>query len=440
MTIATELTKLETNLNNAYSSLQSKGATISGNKNFDNLSIDIDTIPGLDGLGRELRAAYAWTNVQEGSGKSQIAKPLSESIICKSELFDKINTGYTYAIINNYPYTVSISNNQILLTQLRTTHDWEIMISNAGSGIGILNGQYNGSGQTINVENYVVSRGSNGLIINSKRVDLMEDDGIWTSIGTYGYGIRNGYLARYSSTYGLSTFNDFKVGDNFYIVYISENATVIDNNLDVYYITYSAGSFTGATKKRTLEKTPKKLYTGNITDSNSYGILYEDNTFEIYRNNILKTYTDVKDVIVWSNSFGYYILKNNGDLYKTSYNSSKISETFVENLGVNATIYSNEDCYMNGSVQFFKISYLDTNPVYNTLYTPSVIGTKAYINTKTLSSNIITSTSSNSITVGGKTYIRDTSKDSYFTFVPEELANHTFTDQEVCQAALSAGL
>lgn len=51
MTIASELTKLQTNLSNAYTSCNNKGATMPSSKNFDNLATTINSIPTGGGGG-----------------------------------------------------------------------------------------------------------------------------------------------------------------------------------------------------------------------------------------------------------------------------------------------------------------------------------------------------------------------------------------------------
>lgn len=50
MSIETELTKLQTNLSNAYTSCESKGATLPSSQNFDNLSTTIDSIETGGGI------------------------------------------------------------------------------------------------------------------------------------------------------------------------------------------------------------------------------------------------------------------------------------------------------------------------------------------------------------------------------------------------------
>lgn len=45
MSVATEISKLQTNLMNAYSTIEEKGATLPANQNFDNLATAIDSIP-----------------------------------------------------------------------------------------------------------------------------------------------------------------------------------------------------------------------------------------------------------------------------------------------------------------------------------------------------------------------------------------------------------
>ena len=50
MSVATEISKLQTNLMNAYSTVEEKGATLPANQNFDNLANAISDIP-TDGIG-----------------------------------------------------------------------------------------------------------------------------------------------------------------------------------------------------------------------------------------------------------------------------------------------------------------------------------------------------------------------------------------------------
>ena len=50
MSIASELTKLETDITNAYSAIQTKGGTIPSNKNTENLSTAINSISGGGGI------------------------------------------------------------------------------------------------------------------------------------------------------------------------------------------------------------------------------------------------------------------------------------------------------------------------------------------------------------------------------------------------------
>lgn len=55
MTIASELTKLNTNLTNSYTAVSNKGGTIPSSQNFDNLATSIDSIPtGSIGIPREV--------------------------------------------------------------------------------------------------------------------------------------------------------------------------------------------------------------------------------------------------------------------------------------------------------------------------------------------------------------------------------------------------
>ena len=51
MTIASEITKLNTNLTNAYTAVDSKGGTLPQAQNFDNLATAIASIPSSGGSG-----------------------------------------------------------------------------------------------------------------------------------------------------------------------------------------------------------------------------------------------------------------------------------------------------------------------------------------------------------------------------------------------------
>ena len=49
MTIASEITKLNTNLTNSYTTVSNKGGTLPDSQNFDNLATAINSIPSSTG-------------------------------------------------------------------------------------------------------------------------------------------------------------------------------------------------------------------------------------------------------------------------------------------------------------------------------------------------------------------------------------------------------
>ena len=438
MTIATELTKLETNLSNAYEALENKGATISGNKNFDNLSIDVESIPGLDGLGRELRAAYAYTCTTPAQGKHTFAI-YNNNILYESPLYDDLNPSANRFVSEGKLYTATISNSEMVITQQGTNEDWIFSETNS---FGIRNNKLLptslSSEELISYSprTFYGTFNDTSLIFNGKLYSssrLLDDTGIWTKTyaytGPYYMGLRDGYFTTYAQG-NLYIYYDIKVkGDLITWGGSTTNGYVIDTNLNLQKLTFSSSTNTYTIKNfLTLEKNPIKMIFNDV-NGNHIIILYDDNTVEDYAMgssyNLSATYTNCKDILPPN-----FILYNNGDLYTKN--------TFIKNIGENGTIFAyNTSATSSG----FRISYTDNVSLYDTVYVPSVIENTAYYNVDIQSSQrTIASKTNTSLTIGDKTYIRDASKDSYFTFVPEELANHTFSDQEICQAALVAGL
>ena len=456
MTIATELTKLETNLDNAYAALVSKGATISGNKNFDNLSVDIESIPGLDGLGRELRAAYAYTYEENMNGKQTAAIiNYDDNKFYETEESDYARGCFLRVILDGKLYTLAVTNEELILTQQGTYDDWVFSYGSSNNGIRgnhltntsitdeeLVSYSPARSMSTFSDNEYMVY---NGKLISTNK--LIDDTGIWTTCAyddnSYVksiYGNRDGYLTLISED-NLYIYYDIKIKDNLYSGQPYYGTLVIDNNNILKKINFKTDKTFSISTIKTLSKTPKKVLVSDNTGP--YVILYNDNTLETYNTSdkLINTYTDVKNIVAVSgfSNYNFIMLKTNGDLYKL-YDSSLSSTKLIKNIGANGDVFSYKTT-LTRRPSAFTIFYNDDIINSETLYVPSVLENTAYYNVNIQSSTkTITTKTDTSITVGGKTYIRDTSKDSYFTFVPEELANHTFTDQEVCQAALLAGL
>lgn len=89
MSIASKLTKLETDITNAYDAVQIKGGTIPSNKNTENLSTAINSISG-------------------GGGKPEQSKTATPSTSSQTILPD---TGYTLSSVTVNAVTSSIDNN-----------------------------------------------------------------------------------------------------------------------------------------------------------------------------------------------------------------------------------------------------------------------------------------------------------------------------------------
>ena len=418
---------------------------------------EVPTEKDLTLMGNELRRACAYTNVQEGSGKYQLAYFSNSELYKSSELYNGICKTYSSLITaDGVSSSVGVSNSQLKVTRISNFTDWNILVSalsSINSYTGIRNNKLyvKNAFQGDTISNYILCY--SGMIIDGKlyyldysQSILLDDTGVWTSAycsSNYSWdvkasGIRNGYFTVKSSTYGISVFGDFSLRDDWSLSctgYPSYAKIItITDNLEIYSISFNNNSFT-PTKLGNLQKTPLKIFSksDDYTFSKGFVILNTDNTLDFYNS------SGTLNLEV-SNCKGYVplstadlILKDNGNLYKLNSNNLVL----LENIGENAQISTGLNFGYSNSVMV--ISYLDTNPVYTTLYVPSTIGTNAYVNTESLSAKIITTTTSNSITVDGREYFRDSTKDSIFKFVPTELANHTFTDQELCQAYLNAG-
>lgn len=104
MSIASELTKLETDITNAYSTINTKGGTIPSNKNTDNLSAAINSIPS-------------------GGSATLITKTITENGTYKAS--DDDADGYSEVTVNVVPsseYIVTLENLHDSSTDIQNTY------------------------------------------------------------------------------------------------------------------------------------------------------------------------------------------------------------------------------------------------------------------------------------------------------------------------------
>lgn len=84
MTIATELTKLQTNLTNSYTAVSDKGGTLPASQNFDNLPSAIGTITELKGETKIINPSTGTQTITPSAGKNGITSatvnPVTSSI------------------------------------------------------------------------------------------------------------------------------------------------------------------------------------------------------------------------------------------------------------------------------------------------------------------------------------------------------------------------
>jgi len=69
MTIASEITKLQTNLTNSYTAVDGKGGTLPQVQNFDNLATAISSIPSGGSSGTPYTTIVALENTMRGTSE-----------------------------------------------------------------------------------------------------------------------------------------------------------------------------------------------------------------------------------------------------------------------------------------------------------------------------------------------------------------------------------
>ena len=129
-------------------------------------------------------------------------------------------------------------------------------------------------------------------------------------------------------------------------------------------------------------------------------------------------------------------LTNDNKIYKLSGTSTPtLNYTFasnVQNITDESSIFLSCFKYTESEIQVKKL--------YTIQYMDDI--TKAYTSNSALDSleYEITSKTNDTIVVNGETYIRNGAEDLVFDFIPEDLENHTFSDVDLLQAYLDAGI
>ena len=398
---------------------------------------EVPTEQDLTLMGNELRKACAYTNVQLAAGKVRVAHlPYKKNTIVFSDLMD-YNGGNLYIdgstdsskyiIIDGKCYSKSVSDTSITLTQygvdtnwILKAQYWEIKGNRA---------LYNGVTVVENFTNVVMCPPYNiiidGVLYNVYDRNPVDNTGVWTFFDYY-QGIKDGTLYYYYN----GTFFPVEEGNVSGVFGWNQNVNSyysIDNTL----YSYSVNTSTGVVTKNTVFQYESKIK--RILSDN--GLVLLENNKVYYRNTLIQN--NVTNARITSGIDYGYLVTNNGDIYSLTASGNT---TFLTNIG-DGTIIETPSNYCNGSWDLFIIKYANesTFDIQSTLYTTKNTFTKAWELPTLYSSDVEVQGNALSIIYDNKVYTRDNSKDSTFTFVPDVLQNHTFNDQELCQAYLNAG-
>jgi len=484
MTIISELNTLQNNLSNAYDAIEEKGGILPTNKNMNNLADSIANIPEANYtlMGNELRRAYCWSKTENLNGMCQLYdveyKKFSNSFQATniniyefgSYTHRRDNASYYYyAIIDGKLYTITTSSSEITMTQQGSGTGWEDVLSNTKF---VRNGYIYNSYANANNETSPLM-----AAINPKR-NLANRDNL-------GYFINDGKLYNTSGSRILSNVSDISL---VYVDYLTSS--------QLLYINSSGNIY----KASPSDSSGKLISNHIITDLRPFGFSTYAIAFIYNKTNVLiwNSYlgslaatftfdTDVKAIKMSNNNANPLILLKNGDLYSI-YNQVKtlvlqnikcfLTNDFAHDSAVHARVFlalSNDnkiykitrDTYSSsctyeiintfesnvrvisdenadGNVYIACLKYTGDEYIKEKMFTTKYINevTTAYTTNsyQDLISYLVTTKNISEITVNNKTYSRDGSNDLVFDFIPEDLENHIFTDTDLLQSYLNAGI
>lgn len=278
---------------------------------------------------------------------------------------------------------------------------------------------------------------------------VLDSSGVWTNIicnsaSTFICGTRNGVVVAW---YNNGTIVELPVSSSMNFLYYKDLYNFIGfyEGNNVYFYKINKTNNTYYTENYTLESNVV-----TVINTGTYDAILIDNDkmYPIFpsqeKNFIYSTpqssqidssqYTliDSKRKIFKKDNALYYFYNNN---FKKIFESES-SYTLYPKQTLN-NVYQN----FKSDNSYYLIKMGNDAVNYKTLYVPTTKGSYAYgsLNVASNTKNI-TSSTTDSIIVGGEVYYRDFSRDSTFEFLPNELKNHNFTDQEMCQAIIRSGL
>jgi len=472
MTITSELTSMENNVTSIYNKLEEKGATIPANKNLVNIPDTIDTIsnePDYTAMGNELRKANAYTWVEDFNNTCILFDTYTgkfsenfEANNVKVRHYDTMNndshgTSYTNCniIADGKLYKVTSNSSSIVMTQQGTNDGWE----DTNGAYYVRNGKIYSSYSNADAEtspradaiNFspIGSCYSQSCYINDNKayfgntqkyttynkIDLFMIR--HTLDNRHGHIINNGYLykCKNSENTGSLIFNLQIPNKKIWWTSTSRIHFFVDKTFYAYNSDYSnntaslSGSYTFTSQILDFFYIYVLLANGNLyyIGSISNPVLILENCKQFLNN--------------WTGhtTFGpekVHVITNDNKIYRLNSGSTP---TLVRTFSVNMQVLNTNISEYISCLKFMESETVD-HDLYTIQYNNDI--TKAYSSNNYISAtsyNVISKTNE-SITVGEHTYNRNTSKDTVFNFIPEDLENHTFSDADLLQAYINAGI
>lgn len=427
--------------------------------------------------GNELRKAQAWTNVQNGAGKVRLGYlggSSASSIIWATDMIN-YNGGILQTpnggasslfIVNGSLYQANVANSVVSFTLYDSDTDWEQCVDTTNSAC-IKNGVYYDRVTYAQSETRprITGINLNGVVYPVSQL-MTPTNNSWVAkegILYYGYTPRDGSGSYPDAGAGWEYFYSGGAYSvlglkNQTLTYFSPSLgsiEVYDSDLTPNQVglplSNSAFICVGRTRKKLTIDTSGRVTTTNYPN---YSLIpdkiFYEGTHGLSGNILFRQATNqsqativsenIKDVLLLVGGNNHITLESDGKLKIGTFSNNTSGATLLDTISAEAELVHPYN-YAGNSDNWLMIRYPEEADVITTIYTTTLTdSTNAYVDTNVATPQTITARTTNTITVGGKVYTRDTSKDSTFSFVPTELSNHIFNDQELCQIYLNAGL
>ena len=250
MSIADKLSKLQTDITNAYSSISSKGGTIPANKNTQNLASAIDTIIGgtpiytvtFDSNGG---SAVASQEIVEGYTAKEPDTPTKSGYKFSHWQLNGVEYDFDTPVTSNITLTAKWGKIYTQIQYIESTGTQYIDTGISGNGLGSLELKFNTLGKTrINFEQYFAGVKDNSTTVkiyhdvNSKSAQIARTGELCASIpiDTNDHVVQVGDNGVYVDGVKKSNYIPKAWGSISYYIFNSHGETNLASSMRLYYL------------------------------------------------------------------------------------------------------------------------------------------------------------------------------------------------------------